>query len=229
VARDLLNDDAHIFLIDDREEYKDVKKFVEMLAPEFTERVQHYTGKTPIFQAFGVDRELAHIRQQRIDLPVRRVHYHPRSRILCAIDVNTGKFIGHKSQEETVTATNLEAADEVAKQLRIRNIGGIIVIDFIDMRRNATRSRWWKFWKSHPQRSGENQNFPHHAVGPGGNDPGTPTGIVVVVVVGTLPRMRGIGQRSVARIHVFETPKRNFGNDPRPRGRAVKNHVAPRA
>ena len=130
VARDLLNDDAHIFLIDDREEYKDVKGFVDMLAPEFADRVQHYTGKTPIFQAFGVDRELAHIRQQRIDLPSGGYIIIQEAESLCAIDVNTGKFIGHKSQEETVTATNLEAADEVAKQLRIRNIGGIIVIDF---------------------------------------------------------------------------------------------------
>jgi ribonuclease G len=139
VARDLLNDNANIFLIDDREEYKDVKKFVEMLAPEYTERVQHYTGKTPIFQAFGVDRELAHIRQQRIDLPSGGYIIIQEAESLCAIDVNTGKFIGHKSQEETVTATNLEAAEEVAKQLRIRNIGGIIVIDFIDMRRKRNQ------------------------------------------------------------------------------------------
>jgi ribonuclease G len=139
VARDLLNDDAHIFLIDDREEFKDVKGFVDMLAPELADRVQHYTGKTPIFQAFGVDRELAHIRQQRIDLPSGGYIIIQEAESLCAIDVNTGKFIGHKSQEETVTATNLEAADEVAKQLRIRNIGGIIVIDFIDMRRKRNQ------------------------------------------------------------------------------------------
>ncbi len=139
VARDLLNDDAHIFLIDDRDEFKDVKGFVDMLAPELADRVQHYTGKTPIFQAFGVDRELAHIRQQRIDLPSGGYIIIQEAESLCAIDVNTGKFIGHKSQEETVTATNLEAADEVAKQLRIRNIGGIIVIDFIDMRRKRNQ------------------------------------------------------------------------------------------
>ena len=141
VARDLLTDDAQIFLIDDREEYRDVRGFVEMLAPELAERVQHYTGKTPIFQAFGVDRDLAHIRQQRIDLPSGGYIIIQEAESLCAIDVNTGKFIGHKSQEETVTATNLEAADEVAKQLRLRNIGGIIVIDFIDMRRKRNQHK----------------------------------------------------------------------------------------
>jgi ribonuclease G len=139
VARDLLTSDAQIFLIDDRQEYKDVKEFVTGLAPELADRVQHYTGKTPIFQAFGVDRELAHIRQQRIDLPSGGYIIIQEAESLCAIDVNTGKFIGHKSQEETVTATNLEAAEEVAKQLRLRNIGGIIVIDFIDMRRKRNQ------------------------------------------------------------------------------------------
>ncbi|MBL0059871.1 MAG: ribonuclease E/G [Elusimicrobia bacterium] len=112
---------------------------MEILAPEFADRVQHYTGKTPIFQAFGVDRELAHIRQQRIDLRPGGYIIIQEAESLCAIDVNTGKFVGHKSQEETVTATNLEAAEEVAKQLRIRNIGGIIVIDFIDMRRKRNQ------------------------------------------------------------------------------------------
>jgi len=139
VARDLLNENAQIFLIDDRTEYRDVKAFMEMLAPELADRVQHYTGKTPIFQAFGVDRDLSHIRQQRLDLPSGGYIIIQEAESLCAIDVNTGKFIGHKSQEETVTATNLEAAEAVAKQLRLRNIGGIIVIDFIDMRRKRNQ------------------------------------------------------------------------------------------
>lgn len=141
VARDLLTEEAKIFLIDDKDEYRDVKGFVEMLAPELAERVQHYTGKTPIFQAFGVERELAQLRQQRIDLPSGGYIIIQEAESLCAIDVNTGKFIGHRSQEETVTATNLEAAAEVAKQLRLRNIGGIIVIDFIDMRRRRNQNK----------------------------------------------------------------------------------------
>src|SRR5204863_237495 len=69
IARDLLTEQAQIFLVDDPEEYKDVRGFVEMLAPELAERVQHYTGRTPILQAFGVEKELAKVRHQRIDLP----------------------------------------------------------------------------------------------------------------------------------------------------------------
>jgi ribonuclease G len=141
VARDLLTDDAKIFLIDDPEEFKDVKGFVEMLAPELADRVQPYTGRTPILEAFGVERELATLRLQRIDLPSGGYIIIQEAESLCAIDVNTGKFIGHKSQEETVTATNIEAAAEVARQLRFRNIGGIIVIDFIDMRRRRNQHK----------------------------------------------------------------------------------------
>ncbi|MBI4397356.1 MAG: Rne/Rng family ribonuclease, partial [Elusimicrobia bacterium] len=141
VARDLLTEEAQIFLVDDKEEFRDVRGFVDMLAPELSERVQHYTGRTPIFQAFGVDRELAKIRQQRIDLPSGGYIIIQEAESLCAIDVNTGKFIGHRSQEETVTATNIEAAAEVARQLRLRNIGGIIVIDFIDMRRRRNQHK----------------------------------------------------------------------------------------
>jgi ribonuclease G len=141
VARDLLTSDAEIFLVDDKDEYRDVKAFVEMLAPEFSDRVQHYTGKTPIFQAFGVDRDLSTVRQARVDLPSGGYLIIQEAESLCAIDVNTGKFVGSRSQEETVTATNIEAANEVAKQLRLRNIGGIIVIDFIDMRRRRNQEK----------------------------------------------------------------------------------------
>jgi len=141
IARDLLTEESQIFLIDNKEEYKDVRGFVEMLAPELAERVQLYTGRTPIFEAFGVEKDLSKVRQQRIDLPSGGYIIIQEAESLCAIDVNTGKFIGNKSQEETVTATNLEAAAEVAKQLRIRNIGGIVVIDFIDMRRRRNQHK----------------------------------------------------------------------------------------
>lgn len=141
VARDMLTDEAEIFLIDDKSEYQDVKTFVEMLAPELVDRVQHYTGKTPIFHAFGVDRHLSTVRQQRVDLPSGGYLIIQEAESLCAIDVNTGKFVGNKSQEETVTATNIEAAQECGKQLRLRNIGGIIVIDFIDMRRRRNQEK----------------------------------------------------------------------------------------
>ncbi|MCB4757596.1 MAG: Rne/Rng family ribonuclease [Elusimicrobia bacterium] len=141
VVRDILSEDVESFLLDNRQEYEDVRGFVEMLAPELVERVHLYEGRVPIFNTFNVEQELQKLRQSRFDLPSGGYIVIQEAESLCAIDVNTGKFTGRKSQEETVTATNIEAAVEIARQLRIRNIGGIIVIDFIDMRRRRNREK----------------------------------------------------------------------------------------
>ena len=141
VVRDILSEDVEAFLLDNRQEFDDVKGFVEMLAPELTDRVRLYEGRTPILTSFNVDSELEKLRSSRIDLPSGGYLVLQEAESLCAIDVNTGKFTGRNSQEETVTATNLEAAAEVARQLRLRNIGGIIVIDFIDMKKRRNRDK----------------------------------------------------------------------------------------
>jgi ribonuclease G len=141
IVRDVLSEDVESFLLDNRQEYEDVKGFVEMLAPELVDRIHFYEGKTPIFTAFNVEQELEKLRGSRIDLPSGGYIVIQEAESLCAIDVNTGKFTGKSSQEETVTTTNMEAAVETARQLRLRNIGGIIVIDFIDMRRRRNRDK----------------------------------------------------------------------------------------
>ncbi|MCG3204226.1 MAG: Ribonuclease G [Elusimicrobia bacterium] len=141
VVRDILSEDVEAFLLDNRQEFEDVKGFVEMLAPELSDRVRLYEGRTPIFTSFNVDEELQKLRNSRIDLPSGGYLVLQEAESLCAIDVNTGKFTGKNSQEETVTMTNIEAAIEVARQLRLRNIGGIIVIDFIDMKKRRNRDK----------------------------------------------------------------------------------------
>ena len=141
VVRDILSEDVEAFLLDNKQEYDDVKGFVEMLAPELADRVKLYEGRTPILSAFNVEPELIKLRNARIDLPSGGYLVLQEAESLCAIDVNTGKFTGRNSQEETVTATNIEAAVEVARQLRLRNIGGIIVIDFIDMKKRRNRDK----------------------------------------------------------------------------------------
>lgn len=141
VVRDILSEDVEAFLLDNRQEYEDVKGFVEMLAPELMDRIRLYEGKTPIFSAFNIESELLKLRGSRVDLPSGGYIVIQEAESLCAIDVNTGKFTGRNSQEETVTATNMEAAVEVARQLRLRNIGGIVVIDFIDMKRRRNREK----------------------------------------------------------------------------------------
>ncbi len=141
VVRDILSEDTEAFLIDSKVEADDVRGFVDMLAPELVDRIRLYEGRTPLFSSFNVDSELLKLRSARIDLPSGGYLVLQEAESLCAIDVNTGKFTGRNSQEETVTVTNIEAAAEVARQLRLRNIGGIIVIDFIDMKKRRNRDK----------------------------------------------------------------------------------------
>lgn len=140
-VRDVFTENTSIFLVDSRTEYKDLLDFLDSISPELKDRVKLYEGKTPLFQAFNIESQIEKIRSARVDLPSGGYIIIQEAEGLCAIDVNTGKFTGKRSQEETVTATNVEAAEEVARQLRLRNIGGIIVIDFIDMRHARNRQK----------------------------------------------------------------------------------------
>ena len=141
VARDILSEETAIYMLDNKDDFRNVEEFVSRISPEFKERVKYYDGKTPIFKAFNVEKEIEDLRKIKVPLPNGGSLIIQEAEALCAIDVNTGRFTGSKSQEETVTATNLEAAQEVARQLRLRNIGGIIVIDFIDMKKASNRHK----------------------------------------------------------------------------------------
>ncbi len=140
-VRDVLSEDTVVFMIDSKHEQQEVHEFVQMLSPELSDRVKLFEGKTPIYEAFNIEKELEKVLQSKISLPSGGTIIVQEAESLCAIDVNTGKFTGKESQEETVTQTNIEAAEEVGRQLRLRNIGGIIVIDFIDMRKARNRQK----------------------------------------------------------------------------------------
>ncbi|MBI3547756.1 MAG: Rne/Rng family ribonuclease [Elusimicrobia bacterium] len=141
VARDMLSNEAYVYLLDNKETFQEVMEFVNKISPELKDKVRHYDGKTPIFTAFNIESEIEKLRQIKVPLPSGGTIVVQEAESLCAIDVNTGRFTGSKSQEETVTMTNIEAAYEIAHQLRLRNIGGIIVIDFIDMKKASNRNR----------------------------------------------------------------------------------------
>jgi len=140
-VRDVFTENTSIFMVDSRSEHRDLLDFLDNVSPELKDRVKMYEGKTPLFQAFNIESQIEKIRSARVDLPSGGYIIIQEAESLCAIDVNTGKFTGKRSQEETVTATNVEAAKEAAHQLRLRNIGGIIVIDFIDMRHARNRMK----------------------------------------------------------------------------------------
>jgi len=141
IARDIMSDQVYVYMLDNKAAHKEVVDFVDGFAPELKERVRLYESKTPIFKAFNIEGEIAHIRETKVPLPNGGSIVIQEAESLCAIDVNTGRFTGSKSQEETVTQTNIEAAHMVAQQIRLRNIGGIIVVDFIDMRKASNRQK----------------------------------------------------------------------------------------
>jgi len=144
VARDILSKDVSLYMLDNRDDYNNVLDFVSKISPELKDRIKYYDSKTPIFKAFNIEQEIDELRKIKVELPNGGSIIVQEAESLCAIDVNTGRYTGSKSQEETVTQTNIEAAYEIARQLRLRNIGGIIVIDFIDMRKASNRNKVMK-------------------------------------------------------------------------------------
>src|SRR4029453_877704 len=123
-------------VIDDRALYEETRAYVEAIAPERAERVEYYDQDAeglPIFERFNIQEQLVKALDRKVWLPSGGSLVIERTEALTVIDVNTGKNVGKTNLEETVFRNNLEAAEEIARQLRLRDIGGIIVIDFIDM------------------------------------------------------------------------------------------------
>jgi ribonuclease G len=143
-VRDNLTDDIDKLVIDHKPEYERVLKFVQAFMPQFQGRVELWDRPDPIFDAYGVEAELGRALEKKVWLKSGGYLIVEQGEALTAIDVNTGKFVGKKSLEETITKNNLEACKEVADQLRLRNIGGIIVVDFIDMDKEQNREKVFK-------------------------------------------------------------------------------------
>ncbi|UQA62326.1 Rne/Rng family ribonuclease [Polyangium aurulentum] len=142
-ARDLFTDDIEKIVIDSREEYGRLKRFMEMFMPERVDAVELYEGDEPIFDAYGIEDEIQRALSRKVPLPSGGHLIIDQAEALTAIDVNTGRFVGKGSKdlEETILMTNLEAVDEIAYQLRFRNIGGLIILDLIDMERAQNREK----------------------------------------------------------------------------------------
>jgi len=142
-ARDLFTDDIEKIVIDSREEYVRLRRFMEMFMPERVEAVELYEGHEPIFDAYGIEDEIHRALSRKVPLASGGHLIIDQAEALTAIDVNTGRFVGKGSKdlEETILMTNLEAVDEIAYQLRFRNIGGLIILDLIDMERASNREK----------------------------------------------------------------------------------------
>jgi ribonuclease G len=133
VIRDLVDASVDRLIIDNVEQYKAVLELLSFTAPEYKERVSLFQQQRPIFETFGLEAELDKALKRRVWLKSGGYLVIDQTEALIAIDVNTGKFVGSTNLADTVLKTNLEACDEIARQLRLRNLGGIIIIDFIDM------------------------------------------------------------------------------------------------
>ncbi|HMA88247.1 MAG TPA: Rne/Rng family ribonuclease, partial [Burkholderiales bacterium] len=132
-TRDLFTADVQKLVIDDRDEYERILRFVREQAPHLASQIECYSGDEPIFDAYGIEQELKRASQRKVWLKSGGYIIIDQAEALTAIDVNSGRYVGKKNLEETITKINVEAAKEVVYQLRLRNIGGIIIIDFIDM------------------------------------------------------------------------------------------------
>ena len=142
--RDMLALDADRCVVDSLAEYDRIKEFVSTYMPRFTNNIELYDGAEPIFDLYGLESQVDRALQRQVWLKSGGYLVIDQTEALTAIDVNTGKFVGKKNQEETITQTNLEACKEIAAQIRLRNIGGIIVIDFIDMEKETNRDKVWR-------------------------------------------------------------------------------------
>ncbi|WP_205584262.1 ribonuclease E/G, partial [Pseudomonas aeruginosa] len=131
--RDLVNPRIEKIRIDSRENFQKITSFVEELMPEISDRLEHYPGERPIFDLYGVEDEIQKALERKVLLKSGGYLIVDPTEAMTTIDVNTGAFVGHRNLEETIFKTNLEAATAIARQLRLRNLGGIIIIDFIDM------------------------------------------------------------------------------------------------
>ncbi len=139
--RDLFTNDVDKLIIDDYHGYEKINKFVDTFAPQLQNKVFLHEGRSKLFEKYGLDTEISRAIEKKVWLRSGGYIIIESTEALSVIDVNTGRFVGKNNLMETVLKTNLEAAREIAHQLRLRNIGGIIIIDFIDMEDEAHREQ----------------------------------------------------------------------------------------
>jgi ribonuclease G len=143
--RDLMHEDVDRVRIDSPEILQQAREFARRFVPDWLERIEEYSAERPIFDLFGVEDEIENALRPSVPLKSGGYLVFDQTESMTTIDVNTGGYVGHRNLEETIYKTNLEAAQAIARQLRLRNLGGIIIIDFIDMlteehRRQVMRS-----------------------------------------------------------------------------------------
>ncbi len=141
VMRDLFTPDTNRVVIDNKALYKEIRDYVEWAAPQLVNKVELYSGQQPVFDKCGVEKELQRISERKIYIPSGGYIILDQTEAMMVIDVNSGRYAGKKDQELNSLRTNLESAREIARQIRLRDIGGLIVVDFIDLYDEKNRKK----------------------------------------------------------------------------------------
>ncbi len=149
VLRDFIGDNVEKVRIDSRETCQRMLEFADKFVPEMGPRLEHYPGERPIFELYGIEDELQKALGKKVPLKSGGYLIVDQTEAMATIDVNTGAYVGHRNLEETIFKTNLEAAAAIARQLRLRNLGGIIILDFIDMVSEEHRQAVFKALEKH--------------------------------------------------------------------------------
>jgi ribonuclease G len=131
--RDMVGVDTSLVKVDSRETYQRMTDFATRYIPDLPARIEHYPGERPLFDVYNIDDELQRALARQVSLKSGGYLIIDQTEAMTTIDINTGAFVGHQNLEETIFKTNMEASQAIARQLRLRNLGGIIIIDFIDM------------------------------------------------------------------------------------------------
>ncbi len=149
IVRDLLSDKVDLLLVDSKLLYNEVEQYLKQIDPELLPKVKLYRDEAPLFDAYDVEAEIRNLFKQRVELPTGGYLIIQPTEALISIDVNTGRYTGKRDPESTILRTNIEAAREVARQIRLRDIGGIIVVDFIDMETKSNRDKVLQELRTH--------------------------------------------------------------------------------
>ena len=149
IVRDLFSDKVDSLLVDSRQLHNEISQYLSQIDPELQERVHLFKDEVSLFDKFDIEAEIRGLFQQRVELPTGGYLIIQPTEALTSIDVNTGRYTGKKDPESTIFRTNLEASREVARQLRLRDIGGIIVVDFIDMETRGNRDKVLQELRTH--------------------------------------------------------------------------------
>jgi ribonuclease G len=149
IIRDLFSTKVDALHVDMRELYNEIEQYLQQIDPELMGRVHLYTDATPLFDKFDIESEIRDLFKARVELPTGGSLVIQPTEALISIDVNTGRYTGKKDPEKTILRTNLEAAREIARQVRLRDIGGIIVCDFIDMETRSNRDKVLQELRTH--------------------------------------------------------------------------------